>query len=176
MGGGSPHILPPEAALLAVMAGAAAAALMFIAAAWDLARREIPNRASAGVALAALPSLLGQPLASSLATVAVAAVLFGLGIVAFRFALLGGGDVKLLGAVGLWIPPSELGLFLLVQAFVTLVIAGVMLFRARLGKGGRAGSSPQQSGHDLLPFGVPIAAGGLAVMVAEAGLLASGAT
>ncbi|WP_448580138.1 prepilin peptidase [Thermaurantiacus sp.] len=159
--------------VLAMMSAAAAAALMLIAAAWDLAMREIPNRAAAGIALAALPTLLGQPLASALAVAAVAAVLFGLGIVAFRFALVGGGDVKLLGAVGLWVQPDHLGLFLAVHALVTLLLVTVMLLRAGL-QAKNGGWSAARLRNESLPFGVPIAAGGLAALMAGAGLLAQG--
>jgi prepilin peptidase CpaA len=159
--------------VLVIMSAAAAAALMLIAAAWDLTTREIPNRASAGIALAALPTFFAQPLASTLAVAAVAAVLFGLGIVAFRFALLGGGDVKLLGAVGLWIQPAHLGLFLSVHALVTLLLVTLILLRFGL-QARNSGWSSAGLRHESLPFGVPIAAGGLAALMASAGLLAQG--
>lgn len=176
MGEGYLDLIPQDGAFLVAMAGAAAAALMLIAGAWDLATREIPNRASAGVALAALPSLLAQPGAASLATLAVAAVLFGLGVVAFRFGLVGGGDVKLLGAVGLWINPLHLGLFLTVQAAVTLLLAGALLLRPLLRAGKAAGAQAGSPRTASLPFGVPIAAGGLAVLLARTGLIATGAS
>lgn len=173
MGGVSPETIQSGMSLLAIMAAAAATALMLIAAAWDLTTREIPNKAAAGIALAALPVLLAQPLASALAVAAVAAVLFALGIVAFRFALLGGGDVKLLGAVGLWIQPLHLGLFLAVHALVTLLLVTIILLRSGF-QMRRGGWSSARLRQESLPFGVPIAAGGLAALMAGAGLLAQG--
>ena len=90
--------------------------------------------------------------------------MFG-GLAAFRAGLVGGGDVKLMAAVGLWAGPDGLALQLLVQALTTLLLVPLVLVAARVPAGGKPDAWP------TVPLGVAIAAGGLALLLARLGYL-----
>lgn len=92
---------------LAVLAPAWLAALFALllvaAAVQDAARMRISNLIVAGVLLAAIvAAAVVGPQLQLWRNVAVFAVLLGLGIPLFASGKLGGGDVKLLAATGLW--------------------------------------------------------------------------
>ncbi|WP_366554397.1 A24 family peptidase [Aquibaculum sediminis] len=115
--------------------------------------------AAAGLLFTALTGgwpFLGYTLAGALAV-------FLLGLLAFRYGILGGADVKLLSAAALWLQPAQLLVFLQVTALAGGVLALVYLLLARL-RGESAGSVK-------LPYAVAIAAGGLAVTPSLAGWL-----
>jgi prepilin peptidase CpaA len=138
-----------------------AAITVFAAAAvTDSRSRRIPNPLSAALALLGLARIafalatgggaaaLGLDLLAALAVFVPAAL-------AFRFGLLGGGDVKLMAAGALWLGPAALGPYLL-----TTVLAGgalaVLFLLWRVARPRRAdGKGPS------LPYGVAIAAGGI---------------
>ena len=89
--------------------------------------------------------------------VAASVAMLGLGILAFRFDMLGGGDVKWLAALALWIGLSiDLVRFLMLTTFIggLLAIAVLLLGRLKPGYG-------LQEGKRHLPYGVAIAAAGL---------------
>ena len=77
----------------------------------------------------------GAGAASAAADSAMALVVFGLGAIAFRFRVLGGGDVKLLAASALWLGLGEIGAFLLATAFfgglLALIFLGWQMLRPR---------------------------------------------
>lgn len=155
---------------LAVAAGAAAAAAALVtAAATDLGARRIANRAVLVVAAGTLPMLLALGLPAAAAHGAMAGLLFLAGLAAFRAGLVGGGDVKLLAAVGLWAGPGGLPLLLLVKAVATLLLVPIVLGSRALA-GGAADSAPVPD-RPTVPLGVAIAAGGLAVILARLGYL-----
>jgi prepilin peptidase CpaA len=88
---------------------AALATALLTAALTDLRRREIKNWLNAAIALAAPlwwlamglgPLAIAFQLALAAATLVVACLLFATG-------QMGGGDVKLLGALALWFPPAS---------------------------------------------------------------------
>ena len=125
----------------------------------DLAQRRIGNRLNAAIALSA-------PLfwwASGLSLVATATQLaLGLGVFAALAALfaagaVGGGDVKLLSALALWIKPLWF-----VQLLVVMALAGGVLSVLCLVWRGRKGSGPRG-----VPYGIAIALGGLWVLVCD---------
>jgi prepilin peptidase CpaA len=84
--------------------------------------------------------------------VGVAVLVFGLFTVAFYINMMGGGDVKLAGALALWFTPYDsmrlIVIMSLVGGLLTLV---VVLLHKRSGKPGK----PE------VPYGVAIAAGGM---------------
>lgn len=161
----------PALAGLAVAAGAAAAAAALVTvAATDLGARRIANRAVVVVAVGAMPMLAALGLASGSAHAAIASLLFLAGLAAFRAGLVGGGDVKLMAAVGLWAGPGGLALLLLVQAAVTLLLVPVLLIGGQAVSGSAAGASPAHA-RPTMPLGVAIAAGGLAVILSRLGYL-----
>ncbi|WP_448585210.1 prepilin peptidase [Thermaurantiacus sp.] len=151
---------------LAIAAGGAAAvAALVLAAASDLENRLIPDRCSLVVAASGLLALAGLDGPRALGHSLLAAFLFGLGLWAFRHRFLGGGDVKLMAAAGLWAGPGGLPLLLSVQAAATLLLATAGLARtARSVDRARA----------TLPLGVAIAAGGTAAVAWRLGLLGPG--
>ncbi len=138
------------------------AIVVFTAAAISDARtRRISNRLSAGLALLGLARITidlmnGAGAASAVADLAVAVVVFGLGAIAFRFRVLGGGDVKLLAASALWLGLGEIGAFLLATAFAGGLLAMIFLGWQLLRPGPRLTSKPPS-----LPYAIAIAAGGI---------------
>ncbi len=139
--------------------GALATGLL-IAAFTDLRRREIDNWLTAAIALAAplfwLASGLslgevGIQFAIALATFAVLVGLFALN-------MMGGGDVKLLTALSLWIAPVWYLKLIVVMALVggalTLVVAALHFARRR-------------QGRVAVPYGVAISAAGLWVLASQ---------
>jgi prepilin peptidase CpaA len=87
--------------------------------------------------------------------VAVAAVVFALFAFAFARGMMGGGDVKLITALALWLPPLPLLAMLTTMSIVGGAVTLVLLVEARWrrGAGGTAGIE--------VPYGVAIAIAGL---------------
>ena len=143
--------------------------LLLWAAVSDLREFIIPNRVCAAIALLFIPHLIFSPVPVNwIAGGAFAAVLFLVGAFAFSRGWAGGGDVKLLAAVGLWS-----GDHMLAFLYITAVVGGVMgmLTLAYRTVGRWAFSfgihsrlfAPSFSEHPVLPYGVAIAAGGIYV-------------
>jgi len=136
--------------------GALAIALL-VAAFTDLRRRKIDNKLNAAIAL-------GAPLfwwASSLSLVDVAWQL-GVALIAFiilagLFAMrwMGGGDVKLLSALALWIQP-----LLFVRLLVIMALVGGLLTLAF----GAWHIARRQRDRVAIPYGIAIATAGLWVL------------
>ncbi len=84
--------------------------------------------------------------------VGVAMLVFGLFAIAFYIGAMGGGDVKLAGALALWFTPYDtlrlIVIMSLAGGLLTLVVVG--LHRAR-----------KKSGRPEVPYGVAIAVGGM---------------
>lgn len=152
----------PDAATVLGLSAVSFAAVLLLAAGCDLRSRQIPDALSAVLAALALPYIMltggawGLVLASS-AGLAV----FALGCLAFRFGLLGGGDVKLLTAASLWVSPGLLLPFLQATAIAGGLLALCYLLAAKL--------RGQPTGEIKLPYAVAIAAGGLFVTPELAG-------
>lgn len=130
------------------------AALMIAAAVSDLRSRTISNELNAVIALLAVPFWFAadyhwlQIAWQFGAAFAVFTVFAGL----FFIGAMGGGDVKMLGGVMLWIP---IGMFLdtlMVMALVGGLLSATMLIFKKL----RADKNPPE-----VPYGVAIAAAGL---------------
>lgn len=136
---------------------ALAIALLY-AAATDIHRRQIDNWLTAGVALAAplywwasgLALWPGVAIQLGVA-LAVFAVLAGL----FALRMMGGGDVKLLSALALWIVPANFLKLVIVMALVGGVLT--LLF-------GAWHIMRRQRDRIAIPYGVAIAFGGLWVL------------
>ena len=144
-------------------------ALLLVGAGWqDLRTMRIAN----GVSLAVVGCFVCWALASlalgtiSLAaiawSVACAAILFAVGALGFAAGVMGGGDVKLLGAGALFAGPDHLLVFLTVTALAggllgLAVLAGARLGPAELAPAGAARARLRAG----LPYGPAIAAGGL---------------
>jgi prepilin peptidase CpaA len=130
------------------------AAMLIVAAVGDLRTRTIPNWLNGSIALGAIPFwvLSGISLWPEAALqIAVAAAVFGLFALAFRFGAMGGGDVKMVAAVALWLPAGAVLKLLVIMSLAGGVLTLVMVARQRLAK----------SGNQLeIPYGVAIAFGG----------------
>ena len=136
----------------------ALAIALVVAAFTDMRRRQIDNWLTFGIALAA-------PLfwwASGLDLWPGVALQFGVGVAAFAvfaglFALgwMGGGDVKLLTALALWIEPTWFLKLLVVMALLGGVLTLVM---------GAWHIARRQRDRVAIPYGVAISAAGLWVI------------
>lgn len=133
---------------------------LVIAAATDVRRRQIDNGLNAAIALAA-PLYwwaAGLDAHAILIQLAVAAGTLGLLWLLFAFGLMGGGDVKLLTALALWVRPPLFFKLVVVMAFLggalSLVIAAWQLARRRRGR-------------MSVPYGVAISGAALWVLAGD---------
>jgi prepilin peptidase CpaA len=99
-------MLPIAPATLDAMLLPVCLALLVLAACHDAIARTIPNWIPASLALVALVEMLRSQAAWS--GLLAAALLFAACVSLWRFGWLGGGDAKLLGAIGLLVPPGRL--------------------------------------------------------------------
>ncbi|MDX1541336.1 MAG: prepilin peptidase [Geminicoccaceae bacterium] len=163
------------------------AAFLLLAALEDLRTRRIPNWLVVGVGVLWLPWLIagpasaGWPLALLLALVAFLA-----GLLLFTRGILGGGDVKLITVVMLWAGLEHLALFTFVMSLTGGLLAVLSLIWQRYGwmivpllvplqptfgalrpirRDGPATPAGEatEPAPVSLPYGIAIAAGGLAV-------------
>lgn len=139
-----------------------ALAIALVAAAFtDIRRRQIDNWLNAAIALGAplfwwasglalWPDMVWQLVFAFIAT----AVLIGIYAIGLKVGatILGGGDVKLLAALSLWMTP----LFYMQLLFIMAAVGGVMAFGFIVR---RVVFKPKTPG--VLPYGVAIAFGGL---------------
>jgi prepilin peptidase CpaA len=129
--------------------------LMIAAAISDIRSRTISNELNAAMALLAIPFWI----ASGLAPWPDAAIQFGAAFMVFLvFAALfavgamGGGDVKMIGAVMLWIPLPLFMPMLTIMAVGGGILSAIMLIHLKM----RPSDKPVE-----VPYGVAIAAAGL---------------
>ena len=132
--------------------------LLLVAAIGDLRTRTIPNRLNALIALLAP----GYWLASGFALWPDMALLFGIALLLFllfagMFALgaMGGGDVKLIAALALWLPFPAVLTMLMAMALFGGVLTLLVLIDHRLRR---------RPGPPEIPYGVAIAAAGLMIV------------
>jgi prepilin peptidase CpaA len=147
-------------------------AALIAAALSDITTYLIPHRYPAAIAIAFFLFAIGRPAHFLVGGLGAAALLFAIGALLFARHMLGGGDVKLLAATGLWAGFDLLALLIFASA-----IAGGALAATALSPLGRLlpvrpGSAPL--GNDFhsrmrqpMPFGVAIALGGVCVAVAR---------
>jgi len=136
--------------LLIALLGAA----LLVAAVGDWRRREIPNWLNAGIALMAVPFWWSSGLAlwpDVALQLALGAGVFALFAIAFRFGAMGGGDVKMLAAIALWLPFAEVVKLLAVMSIAGGVLTVAMVAANRLSKA---------AGRPEIPYGIAIAFGG----------------
>ena len=130
------------------------AGALLLAAARDWRSRRIPNWLNAAIALLAIPFwwASGDNWAEMVIHVGIAAFVFMVFAIAFWIGQMGGGDVKLIGALALWLPPQGV-----MQMLVILSIAGGVLTLAMFipHKIARSAGQPE------IPYGIAIAFAGL---------------
>jgi prepilin peptidase CpaA len=151
---------------LSVGLGLAVAAVALVwAAASDLSRYLIPNRVCALVAGAYGIAFLGLPPMTWLAGLATGVAVLALGAVLFFRNWVGGGDVKLAAVIALWAGPAFLSDFALVTSLVGAALSAIMLSPLRRLMPQAPGADGAAEGlRQPMPFGVPLAAGGLWVL------------
>jgi prepilin peptidase CpaA len=133
---------------------ASLAAALLLAAVGDWRSRTIPNSLNAAIALMAIPFWwsIGLSLWPGVALqLALAAAVFALFAIAFRFGAMGGGDVKMAAALALWLPATGV-----VKLLVIMSLAGGVLTLAML----IAHRAARSAGQPEIPYGIAIAFGG----------------
>jgi prepilin peptidase CpaA len=157
----------------------AASIALLVCAAWnDVARRIIPNRLSAGVAVLGITHQALVGFSAVGASMAVATILFALLLLLHSRKVVGGGDVKLAAAIALGLPFGATWLFIEATVFVGGVLALLHLtlrpFAAcrsrrldagavrRFSTAGRVWAAERWRirRHGSLPYGVAIGCGG----------------
>ncbi|MBV9842094.1 MAG: prepilin peptidase [Sphingomonadaceae bacterium] len=139
----------------AIILGAGCGLALLVAACTDLRSRTIPNGLTAGLALAAplwwwanglalWPDIAGQIL--------FAVLVFALFTGAFALRAMGGGDVKLIGALALWLPWEPAIRMLFLMSVLGGVLTVAMVIHARVRK---------SSGAIEVPYGLAISCAGL---------------
>jgi len=147
------HILMAEEISWALLA--ALAALLVAAALCDLKRREIPHWSVIAIALLAIPFWWATGLAiwpDMAVRIGVALIVFASFALMFKMGWMGGGDVKLLGALALWLPWQAIILLLIIMSIAGAVLTLSMVAWSRVR---RASATPE------IPYGVAIAFAGL---------------
>jgi prepilin peptidase CpaA len=134
------------------------AAMLVIAAATDIRSRIISNRLNAAIALLA-------PLywwSAGLSPWPDMAIQLGLGLgvlilfaALFAAGMMGGGDVKMLAAIALWLPAGALLSLLMIMALLGGVVTIVTVIHHRM---------TRRIGQVEIPYGVAIALAGLWVI------------
>ena len=138
------------------------AALLVAAAIEDAVRMRISNILCLDVFVAAIVAIIVGGLDVALwQNLLVFAALLGAGTLLFGIGKMGGGDVKLLAAVGLWCS-LKAALTLLPAVFITGGLLALLILAARTiapkGSGARVIVLKPRSG---IPYGIAIAAGAL---------------
>jgi prepilin peptidase CpaA len=165
---------------MSTVAALVAIALLGFAAWRDVATRTIPDRVSLGIAALGLTVRGLEGFSALTGSLLVAALLGGLLFMLHAARLVGGGDVKLLAALALLLPPFETWNMVVATALaggalglVYLVLRPVLRARA----GSRRRDNKSLPGRVLvteawrirrggpLPYGVAIAAGGTVVLL-----------
>ncbi|KKC24406.1 A24 family peptidase [Sphingomonas sp. SRS2] len=134
-------------------------AVLLLMAAWtDIKTRTISNELNATIALLAIGFwyVAGESLWPDVALrIAVALGLFVIFALLFMLKMMGGGDVKMIAALALWLPFNALMIMLTVMALAGGVITAFLLIRARW---------RPNAARPEVPYGVAIAIGGLWVI------------
>ncbi|HEX4738851.1 MAG TPA: prepilin peptidase [Allosphingosinicella sp.] len=125
------------------------------AAAFDWRSRTIPNWLNAAFALGAIPYwwAIGLSLWPGVAIhVGIALIVFAIFAIAFALGAMGGGDVKMLGALALWLPPLAVLKLLVVMSIAGGLLTIALMIPHKLRK---------TAGQPEIPYGIAIAFAGM---------------
>ena len=131
------------------------AAMLIAASIEDLRSRTISDYLNIAIALLAIPFWwsTGLGLWPDVAIqIGIAAAVFGLFAIMFALGGMGGGDVKLLGAVALWLPAQAVPVLLVIMSLAGGALTLAMLVRQRLAR---------SEAKLEIPYGVAISFGAL---------------
>ena len=137
-----------------ILIGLLAAALA-VASVYDWRSRTIPNGLNAAIALLAVPFWWapGLPLWPDIALqVGVSALVFVAFLGAYALGGMGGGDVKMIGALALWLPWPEVVRLLVIMSLAGGVLTLAVAIPHRLAKA---------AGRPEIPYGIAISFAGL---------------
>lgn len=139
-----------------------ALALVLLYAAWgDWQRRDIPNWLNGAIALGAPIYWWAAGFQLWPEVAIIVGVAIGLSIlftIAFAIGAMGGGDVKMIGALSLWMTPLQLPVMLIVMAIGGGVLTLAMLIHHKMS---------ENLGKPEIPYGIAIAGGGLWISLNE---------
>ena len=159
----------------------AAIGILVIIAYEDVRTRRIPNLLATAIALLGLLRMIiaGDPTVA-IHTVEASAAVFAVAFLLFWRAVLGGGDAKLLAAMGLIIGYDDLFGFLLLMSLCGGVLALVILTRnsfaplssrflrpTRIPFATRILETAPTPARSTVPYGVAIAAAGVVTLILE---------
>lgn len=133
-------------------------AFLVIAAITDIKSRTISNRLN--IAMAALAPLFwiatGLPLWPGMfIQLGLALIIFISFALMFAMGFMGGGDVKLLGALALWLPLQPMITLLLIMSILGGAVTAATILHHKIGR---------RAGQPEIPYGVAIALAGLWVL------------
>lgn len=137
----------------------------------DIRTRRIPNEMIVAIlVLAAFRIAIDGDPRAGLFTLAASAALFISTFLLFWRGLLGGGDVKLIGATALLVGYHNLFEFLFVMSVSGALMAVAVLARDRLGR--RQATAPAAEDQEIsarltVPYGVAIAAAGIVSLLVQ---------
>jgi prepilin peptidase CpaA len=127
-------------------------ALLCYAAVSDAQRRIIPNWLTICIAVLAIPYWIGiglVPWPGIALQVGLAVAVFAIFATLFAFGMMGGGDVKLLAALALWLPLPRLVELIVIMSIAGGVLTLAMVVRHRL---------QRRLGQPEIPYGLAIVA------------------
>ena len=124
----------------------------------DARTREIANGKNAAIALLAplwWVAIGLDPWPGMAVQFGAAAIVFALFVGAFALGQMGGGDVKLIGALALWLPPLATVSLLIAMSLLGGALTLLLLLERRVRRG---------AGAIEIPYGVAIAGAGLLML------------
>lgn len=131
-------------------------ALLLLAASWsDWRSRSIPNGLNLAIALLAIPFWWASSLPlwpDAAFQIGIATLVFAAFAMAFAAGAMGGGDVKLVGAVALWLPWQAVLAMLVITSLAGGLLTIALVVRHRLAR---------REERLEIPYGLAIAFGGL---------------
>jgi len=116
--------------ILSYVLGGALVLILLAAGIEDARTREIANWKNAAIALLA-PAwwwMQGYGWVDAAWQIGIAVGVFALFVGAFHFGWMGGGDVKMIGALALWLPGPALFFMLVVMSIIGGVLTLIMMF------------------------------------------------
>ncbi len=137
----------------------------------DLTRYKIPNTVSYGLILLFAPyAALAWNTKPVLLHLGIGALVFVMCFIFWRMKWLGGGDVKFMAALSLWMGPDRILLFLILLTGLSLLLVTILRFLMKSNDYYQAGNYPrifkqllQKSIEKAIPYGLP---SGIAALIA----------
>jgi prepilin peptidase CpaA len=135
-------------ALIAPASLFAGAGLLLLAALHDIVARTVPNGVSVLLALMGLGARIMD--SNVLVGAAAAAAVFFVAAFLWRRGWMGGGDVKLIGAAALLLPPYHVVPFIVAMSISGSILAALYLAAGHVARRNK----PSQDGHAIRPAGL----------------------